>query len=82
MENGRVLVGDPAYGTNVMSRERFAEIWSGTVLAIRDEPYEAMEYFNQADEWSVRPNAPVGDAFNDQGLASFTINLPGAVVNN
>lgn len=82
MQDGRVLVGDPAYGTNVMDRERFQEIWSGTVLAIRDEPYEAMEYFNVADEWRVRPNAPVADAVDNQGLASFTINLPGSMVNN
>lgn len=77
MADDRVLVGDPAFGTSVMDLERFEAIWSGTVLAIRDKPHEARKQFNKAEEWSVRPRAPIGEGMDRSGLSSFTLYLPG-----
>jgi predicted double-glycine peptidase len=76
MEDGRVLVGDPAYGASVMEEEYFGKIWSGTVLAIRDRPQEARKQFNQQVDWKVRPRAPVGRGLPRDGISAFTRYLP------
>jgi hypothetical protein len=79
MDDGRVLVGDPAYGTSVMEESYFSSIWSGTVLAIRDRPQEARKQFNQHADWKVRPAAPVGHGLPRDGISAFTRNLPAQV---
>lgn len=76
MDDGRVLVGDPAFGTSVMERDYFASIWSGTILAIRDKPQEARKQFNQQVDWKVRPRAPIGDGVARDGISAFTRYLP------
>lgn len=76
MEDGRVLVGDPAYGASVMEEEYFESIWSGTVLAIRDRPQEARKQFNQLVDWKVRPRAPVARGLPRDGISAFTRYLP------
>ncbi len=76
IDNGKVLVGDPAFGMSVMSAVEFESIWSGTALAIRDDPPTFQQYFNIAEEWAVRPEAPIGEGRSEQGLGSFTVNLP------
>jgi len=76
MDDGRVLVGDPAYGASVMERDYFESIWSGTVLAIRDRPQEARKQFNQEVDWKVRPRAPVGSGVARDGISAFTRYLP------
>lgn len=73
----RVLVGDPAFGTSVMEREKFRRIWSGTVLAIRDQPRQARKQFNKPEEWRVRPKAPIDDSVDRTGLSAYTLQLPG-----
>lgn len=77
MADGRVLVGDPAFGVTVLSQDGFESVWSGTILAIRDEPYEARKQFNKVVDWNVRPQAPIGNRLGRQGLSSFTLHLPG-----
>ena len=76
MDDGRVLVGDPAFGASVMDKEYFASIWSGTVLAIRDKPLEARKQFNQEVDWKVRPRAPIGNGVARDGISAFTRYLP------
>jgi len=77
---GRVVVGDPAFGTTVMDEERFRAIWSGTILAIRDRPYEARTQFNKDIDWNVRPSAPLAQGMSRDTVSSFTLSLPGQVV--
>ena len=76
MDDGRVLVGDPAFGTSVMAKDYFASIWSGTILAIRDKPREARKQFNQQVDWKVRPRAPIGNSVARDGISAFTRYLP------
>lgn len=76
MDDGRVLVGDPAFGTSVMDKDYFAGIWSGTILAIRDKPQEARKQFNQQVDWKVRPRAPIGHGVARDGISAFTRYLP------
>jgi len=59
----RVLVGDPTFGLQSYSREEFAEIWNGVVLAIRQTPqgWPAPAY-NRAEEWRPWSRAPLNMA--------------------
>jgi len=76
MDDGRVLVGDPAFGNSIMEKDYFASIWSGTILAIRDKPQEARKQFNQQVDWKVRPRAPIGNGVARDGISAFTRYLP------
>ena len=72
-----VLVGDPALGMKVYRREKFEEIWNGVIFVIRDEVEVARAHFNDEKEWGVRAKAPFGTALSREGLALFTMTLPG-----
>ncbi len=71
-----VVVGDPAAGVRIYSREAFKAMWQGIAFIIRDEPQIARKHFNSAEDWGVRIKAPFGTALNRQSLASFNVNLP------
>lgn len=70
IEGDRVLVGDPTFGLQTYSREEFAAMWNGVVLAVRQAPqgWPAPAY-NEAAEWRPWAVAPLGDA---QGPVSPT----------
>ncbi len=58
LRDGRVLIGDPAAGTRLLSRERFDSLWSNRVLfVIRN--HEDLASFNTSDDWRSVPLAPV-----------------------
>lgn len=78
--DGRVLVGDPARGVEVMSQADFLQLWKdGIVFAIHNADAVGRQHFNLAAEWKLRPAAPVGSGLDRTGLASFTVMLPGAL---
>jgi len=80
LQDDRVLVGDPARGVVVMTRAAFMQLWKdGIVFAIHNDDAIGREHFNLAEEWNLRPVAPVGSGVNRTGLASFTVMLPGAL---
>jgi len=72
-----VLVGDPALGVNVVPRSRFEAMWNGILFIIRDDVRIAQSTFNRDEEWTVRGKAPFGTALARDGLATFTMMLPG-----
>lgn len=72
-----VLVGDPALGLKAIPRAQFEQMWKGVVFVVRDEIDPARETFNRKDEWAVRRTAPFGTALSRQGLATFSIVMPG-----
>ena len=54
MRDGRVLMGDPSSGTRAVSRGYFGSIWVNKLLfVIHNRQKQA--YFNQDDDWQVRP---------------------------
>lgn len=58
LRDGRVLIGDPAAGTRLLSRERFDGLWSNRVLfVIRN--HEDLASFNTSADWQGMPLAPV-----------------------
>lgn len=71
------LIGDPASGTVIISRETFDQIWTGTALGARAEIERGKEGFNAANDWAVRPAAPLGRAVDRSGLGFYSLSLPG-----
>lgn len=72
-----VVVGDPALGTKVYTREKFEEVRDGDIVfVIRSDRDVAEQHFNQEEDWSVRPDAPFGSALTTDGLSDFLVNLP------
>lgn len=54
----RVLIGDPAFGTLVMERDKFDAIRQGIVLVVRSKAKVGRKHFNQVAEWGIKPEAP------------------------
>lgn len=77
IKDGDVLVGDPAAGLRAVPIAEFEAMWKGIVFVIRDDITLAQLNFNRPEEWMVRRRAPSGTALDRQGLASFSLVLPG-----
>lgn len=58
VRDGDVLLGDPAMGTRVVARTDFERHWTNGILLVVTSHME-LARFNHADDWSVRPHAPV-----------------------
>ncbi|MCI0150811.1 C39 family peptidase [Paraburkholderia sediminicola] len=72
MRNGRVLVGDPATGTRVMSRESFEQKWQDRVLFVIHNRHEQAK-FNDPQDWHVAPEAPLYTGISREGLFSVVV---------
>lgn len=72
-----VLVADSALGNKIIPRAEFEEAWNGILFVILDEAETARDFFNVEEEWLVRTKAPMGSALMREGLAHFTLTLPG-----
>ena len=71
----RVVIGDPAAGTRVLTHEELGDIWDGTVFLIRNKAKIGRTYFNLKDDWGVQAKAPFGTALNRQSLGSLTVHM-------
>lgn len=72
-----IVVGDPAQGVHILRRRDFEAMWNGIAFVIRQDIEVARRNFNAERDWAVRANAPFGTALRRDGLASFTMGLPG-----
>ncbi|MGP1397139.1 MAG: C39 family peptidase [Inquilinaceae bacterium] len=78
VENGKVVVGDPALGLKRMPQDEFIDSWDGVILAVRNKAQIGRASFNQErDRRNLPPAAPVGEALLGDSLSSFTLMLPG-----
>ncbi|MGH7106649.1 MAG: C39 family peptidase [Acetobacteraceae bacterium] len=68
VENGRVLLADPAQGLRTERIGRFEKQWSGIFFLILDHVAEARAHFNAPHDWALAPEAPLG-------LARFAVDL-------
>ncbi len=68
IREGRVLIGDPAGGTRVMTRNHFESIWMNQILFVISNKTDIAR-FNVAADWSSAPRAPLIDGVNRDGLA-------------
>ena len=72
MRNDRVLVGDPARGTRVISQAKFMTLWkNGLVFVIHNR--RSLAVFNSPHDWKVAPQAPVGSAIDRTGLYNMVM---------
>lgn len=66
MQDGRVLLGDPAAGTHALPRETFEQMWIGKLLfVIRD--YPGQPAFNGASDWQAAPRIALAEAVSRMG---------------
>lgn len=71
-DTGRVLVGDPALGLKIYSREQFTSMWNGIAFVLR----EPADRFNQASEWMPWNRSRPWQALPNSSLAELTRELP------
>ncbi|THF63542.1 peptidase C39 [Pseudothauera rhizosphaerae] len=71
-----VVLGDPATGTRVLSREDFGKYWTNGILLVVMGRVE-LARFNRAEDWSIRPRAPMGRGVGQGGLADVLLFRPG-----
>lgn len=71
-DDGRVLIGDPALGLKIYTRDEFTAMWNGIAFVIR----EPADRFNQASEWAPWNRSRPWQALPDNSLAALTRELP------
>jgi len=72
VQDGRVLVGDPAFGTRAMRRSDFEAAWLGRLLFVI-HGWQGPVRFNQQADWRVAPRAVPADAINRASLSDLTL---------
>ena len=63
LQDGRVLIGDPAQGTRAVSRKAFEESWKNGLLFVIHNHMDSAR-FNLAADWRVAPHAPIGTTYS------------------
>jgi len=71
-DEDEVLMGDPVFGVQIVKKELFETLYSGTVLVITNEAKRGRAHFNMARDWRVRPKAPFGAAVNRDFMQTLT----------
>jgi predicted double-glycine peptidase len=72
MDDGRILLGDPAGGTRAMSRAAFDAVWPDKLLFVIHN-WPGKPHFNQQLDWSAAPRAPLGEAISRSSLTDITL---------
>ena len=70
IQGDKVVLGDPAFGTRVMTTADFAKEWNGVVFAISPDVRKGR--FNAKADWDVRPGAPFGLAATPVPVSTLT----------
>lgn len=68
----RVLIGDPALGLKIYSRDQFTSMWNGIAFVVR----EPADRFNEASEWTPWNRGRPAQALPNYSLAELTRELP------
>ncbi len=77
IQNGEVLIGDPALGLKFQSRIDFESVWdNGVLFIIKNKPVIGQKHFNEERVWRGLAKAPLESALSSESLASLTVNLP------
>ncbi len=71
LEDGRVLIADPAVGIRSERLTAFEDQWSGIFFVILNHATEARTSFNQEKNWTLAPPAPIGPT----SLTRFMVDL-------
>jgi len=76
MRAGRVLIGDPARGTRLLTRRDFDRLWDNRVLFVVHNRRE-LAAFNHPRDWRHAPLAPLAAAIPRQGLQDVVMSRRG-----
>lgn len=81
IEGDRVLLGDPAAGTAVVSRKTFESLWNGAVLAAKNQIKLARSNFNSSEEWNAWPDSPLAAKVYSPATNSIALpmSMPGTI---
>ncbi len=72
-----VVVGDPALGSRMVTREQFLTEWSGIAFAIHNKARLARSQFNLKRDLPFESKAYLGMALDRNGLEAVTVLAPG-----
>lgn len=72
-----VLLGDPAKGSRMVTRERLEKEWNGIAFVIRNKRQTGAAHFNDREEWKWVAQAPLQEVVSRDGIAAFALSLPG-----
>jgi uncharacterized protein len=72
IEDGRVLIADPAVGMRSESVGAFKNQWGGVFFAILNHAAEARASFNRGTNWALAPQAPIGPNSLTRFMLDFT----------
>jgi uncharacterized protein len=76
VQDGRVLIGDPAGGARAMPQAAFEAAWvNGVLFVITEQPKnrQAVVAFNSAEDWQASPSAPLRRLIGSDGLSNVVI---------
>ncbi len=73
-----VVVGDPALGSRMVTREQFEKEWSGIAFAIHNKARLARSQFNLKRDLPFESKAYLGMAIDRSGLEAVTVLAPSA----
>lgn len=76
VRHGRVLIGDPAVGTRVMTRAVFESLRVDDILFIVSNAVH-LARFNQPADWRAAPLAPVVDGVERSGVGNSVLSRHG-----
>jgi predicted double-glycine peptidase len=68
----RILIGDPSGGTRAVARETFEAMWVNQILFVISNRQERAG-FNQAQDWRIAVQAPLGNGINRDGLGAVVM---------
>lgn len=72
IDQGRVLIGDPAAGTLALPLRRFEKMWVNRILfVIHGHPRQPA--FNAAADWRAAPRVALSDALKRDSLDALTL---------
>lgn len=72
LRDGRVLIGDPSGGTRAMTQRAFEAMWVNQILFVISNRQDQAG-FNQASDWKIAVQAPIGGAINRSGVAGLLL---------
>jgi uncharacterized protein len=79
VDDGQVLIGDPATGSRTVPREEFDKIWNHLVFVINGYQQIATNQFNTGADWKVRETSPLGAALSRDSLGAYSLLIPPGV---
>lgn len=74
--DNKILLGDPAVGLRVVTREQFEASWPSRIVFVIHESTVQGE-FNTARDWSFRPRSPLGQPLREDTLNTLLLFRPG-----